>query len=217
VREGGTGVPTDQQRERAKGKDGASWEKVRPSSSRRDYLCSNTTRAILDYKLESNSSPGPASSSSRCSSLRSFAPLLALSSSSSSTATHRTPSLFLSHSPFSSRSTLLLISFSHLHLRLPPSPLPLLTLPHPHLHLPSFHPTPRTGQSSASRATRGPALHLPRLLLNSPRPFFRLGMEDHQLPSPAGTQLLVDVRGAEIVSSHSEECVFFLLTLFFLP
>ncbi|KPV77547.1 uncharacterized protein RHOBADRAFT_33702 [Rhodotorula graminis WP1] len=32
-------------------------------------------------------------------------------------------------------------------------------------------------------------------------------MEDSQLPSPAGTQLLVDVRGAEIVSSHSEECV----------
>ncbi|GAA5923825.1 hypothetical protein JCM3775_000518 [Rhodotorula graminis] len=30
-------------------------------------------------------------------------------------------------------------------------------------------------------------------------------MEDSQLPSPAGTQLLVDVRGAEIVSSHSED------------
>ncbi|GAA6019003.1 hypothetical protein JCM11491_002486 [Sporobolomyces phaffii] len=30
-------------------------------------------------------------------------------------------------------------------------------------------------------------------------------MEDHQLPSPAGTQLLVDVRGAEIVSSSSED------------
>ncbi|GAA5892314.1 pantothenate kinase [Sporobolomyces salmoneus] len=30
-------------------------------------------------------------------------------------------------------------------------------------------------------------------------------MEDYQLPSPAGTQLLVDVRGAEIVSSSSED------------
>ncbi|GAA6064574.1 hypothetical protein JCM10212_006199 [Sporobolomyces blumeae] len=30
-------------------------------------------------------------------------------------------------------------------------------------------------------------------------------MEDSQLPSPAGTQLLVDVRGAEIVSSNSED------------
>ncbi|GAA5927331.1 pantothenate kinase [Sporobolomyces koalae] len=30
-------------------------------------------------------------------------------------------------------------------------------------------------------------------------------MEDSQLPSPAGTQLLVDVRGAEIVSSGSED------------
>ncbi|GAA5865908.1 hypothetical protein JCM3774_005518 [Rhodotorula dairenensis] len=30
-------------------------------------------------------------------------------------------------------------------------------------------------------------------------------MEDSQLPSPAGTQLLVDVRGAEIVSSSSED------------
>jgi hypothetical protein len=56
VKEGGTGVPTDQQRERAKRKDGASWEKVRPSSSRRDYLCFNTIVSILDYKLDSNSS-----------------------------------------------------------------------------------------------------------------------------------------------------------------
>lgn len=38
-------------------------------------------------------------------------------------------------------------------------------------------------------------------------------MEDSQLPSPAGTQLLVDVRGAEIVSSHSEECVPVFLSL----
>ncbi|GJN89653.1 hypothetical protein Rhopal_002640-T1 [Rhodotorula paludigena] len=30
-------------------------------------------------------------------------------------------------------------------------------------------------------------------------------MEDSQLPSPAGTQLLVDIRGAEIVSSQSED------------
>lgn len=30
-------------------------------------------------------------------------------------------------------------------------------------------------------------------------------MEDHQLPSPAGTQLLVDVRGAEIISSSSDD------------
>jgi hypothetical protein len=148
-------------------------------------------------------------------SFRSFAPLLALSSCDTSTATHRTPSLLHSYSlslparPFSSSLSPISTSGFLLHLFSFSS----YTFSS---SFPFLHPSPCTGQHSTSRATREPALRLPRLL-NCPRPFSRRAMEDHQLPSPAGTQLLVDVRGAEIVSSHSEECVFFLLTLFFLP
>jgi len=80
---------------------------------------------------------------------------------------------------------------------------------------PSSSPVQRLPSARRDQPTRGvPSLAPPHP--SFPRPRRRpptLPMEDSQLPSPAGTQLLVDVRGAEIVSSQSEECVLLPLLL----